>query len=123
MSPDALILQDALLQADECISLQMWEEASSALECIPAELKTHPEVLVTRLDIMVGQKMWDKGLPVVHEMIELYPQHAELWHRLARVLAAAGNVEDARKAGERCMELDAETRSFVINDALLAGIW
>lgn len=120
---DAASIHTALEAADGYLTLKMWEAAWNCIEDLPTELKNHPDALAVRLDVMVGMQEWEKGMYLGRGAVTMYPRRADLWLKLARLQAQHGEVEQARQAVQRCIEIDGEMRTTVLDDPLLEAVW
>lgn len=112
-------IDDALLHAEDCMTLSMWDEAAAALDALPLNAKCLPHVVLVYLDLMVGQQLWDRGLMHAMGLLESRPKDSELWLRIARLMAGAGHVHGARTAARRCMELNPESYFFLVKNGLV----
>lgn len=120
MESDQLI-DDALLHAEDHIAIGMWDDAAGALEALPPETKRLPHVVLVFLDLMIGQKKWNEGLTQALGLVGARPHDSELWLRIARLKAGAGDLEGAHAAAERCMALNPESRFFLVRSGVLAN--
>lgn len=112
-------IDDALLAAEECMSLSMWDQAAEALDALPANAKHLPHVVLVSLDLMIGQRLWERGLMHALGLLETRPYDSELWLRIARLMAGAGNRDGARTAALRCLELNPESYFFLVRNGLV----
>jgi hypothetical protein len=112
-------IDDALLNAEDCMALSMWDDAATALDALPPDAKHLPHVVLVSLDLMIGQQLWERGLLHALGLLEARPNDPELWLRIARLMAGAGNRHGARTAADRCMELNPESYFFLVKNGVV----
>ncbi|MEZ0277054.1 MAG: hypothetical protein ACAH88_19245 [Roseimicrobium sp.] len=115
-------IEDVLLNTEDYLALSMWEEASAALDSLPDPVKDFPDVAIVRLDLLIGQELWERGLMVGLALLESNSMNAELWFRIARLMAGVGNHEGALRAAAKCVELNPDLSCFLMRDRLLGPI-
>lgn len=112
-----------LQQAEGFCDLGMWQQAWDALDGLRDELKAHPAVLSSRLDVLVGMKHWEKALILGKSLARVLPNDEKLWFRLACIHAQLGDMEAAKGAIAKCIDIDPGWRIRVVDEALLVGVW
>lgn len=115
-------VEDVLLDTEDYLALSMWEEASAALDSLPDHVKDFPHVAIVRLDLLIGQHLWERGLMLGLSLLDCHSTNAELWLRIARLMAGAGNHEGAVRAASKCVELNPAFSCFMVRDRLLGPI-
>ncbi len=66
--------------------LEMYESASEELENLPLKVKTHPTVLLARLDLLLEMERWEDGIIAGKSYCDLYPLQSEFWIKTAYCL-------------------------------------
>jgi len=112
-------IEDVLLKAEDHMALGMWEEATVILDTLPEDLLNLPHVALVRIDLFIGQELWERGLMLGMGLVESNAHNAELWLRIARLMAGVGNPKSALRAAARCAELDPDFFCFMSEDRLL----
>jgi tetratricopeptide (TPR) repeat protein len=101
------------------MGLEAWE----TLEDLPAESKNNQRVLELRLECLCHEKEWQKASILGESITATLPQSALARFWLAVARCQLGDVELARDALGRAIELDSSLRERVINEPLLEAIW
>jgi hypothetical protein len=116
MSPDISDLTAGLDLADGYLTLRMWEEAWNAIEDLPSYWKNHPDSLKRRIDALTGLGEWEKATTLAVDVVSIFSRRADLWHRLARLQAHAGDFKAARGSVAKCVELDGQAKIEILRD-------
>jgi hypothetical protein len=116
------MVEDVLLSAEDQMALGMWKEAAATLDSLPDDLEGLLHVALVRLDVFIGQELWNRGLMLALGLLESNSTEAELWLRIARLMAGAGKDKSALRAATKCMELDAGYSPFIRRDRLLGPL-
>jgi hypothetical protein len=115
-------IEDVLLNAEDHMALGMWEEATSILDTLPEDLLNLPHVALVRIDLFIGQELWERGLMLGMGLVESNAHDAELWLRIARLMAGVGKPKSALRAAARCAELEPDFFCFMSEDRLLGPL-
>lgn len=116
-------LHQLLAEFEGFRDLGMWEPAQAILDGVPAELADHPDVILGRLDVLVGTNQWDEALRLSDKVGALLEGHPEAWYDIACAHSQQGNIEAAMDAVKHCVSLDKTYSSRVLQEPLLGPIW
>jgi predicted Zn-dependent protease len=78
------------------VDLGMYEEANAELEKLPNEIKTHPVVLLARLELLVEMKRWEEGVNLGQSLAKLWPQEFEFRFKAAYCLHELRRTQEAK---------------------------
>jgi hypothetical protein len=113
----------AIEKVEGFITLGLHLDAWETLEDLPSEAKNHQRVLELRLEILCHEKEWLKASILGESITAALPQSAlaRFWLAVARF--QRGDVELARDALGRAIELDSGLRLKALDEPLLDGVW
>jgi tetratricopeptide (TPR) repeat protein len=117
------MLHDLLAEFEGFRDLGMWESAQTVLDSVPVELNEHPDVILGRLDVLVGTNQWDEALRLSEKVGALLKNHPEAWFDIACAHSQQGNIEAAMDAVKHCVSLDKSFSSRVLQEPLLGPMW
>ncbi|MEZ0276107.1 MAG: tetratricopeptide repeat protein [Roseimicrobium sp.] len=123
MPQSLLSLRQLLAEFEGFRDLGMWQSAQAILDGVPAELADHPDIVLGRLDVLVGTNQWDEALRLSEKVGALLKNHPEAWYDIACAHSQQGNIEAAMDAVKHCVSLDRTYCSRVLQEPLLAPIW
>ena len=111
----------AIDKAEGFITLGLNVDAWETLEDLPPESKNHPRVLELRLEILCCEKEWEKASILGESITAVLPRSAlaRFWLAVARF--QLGDVELARDALARAVEIDVGLRLKALDEPLLSG--
>jgi len=116
-------LHQLLTEFEGFRDLGMWQAAGEVLERIPAEWTNHPDVLLARLDVLVGNNDWTEALHLSEQLGAALKDHPEAWYGIACAHSQQGNIQAAMDAVKHCVSLDNSYSSRVLQEPLLAPMW
>ena len=79
------------------LGLQMFADANDELENLCPEVKTHPVVLLARLELLMEMERWDDGIVLGESLCRLWPEEYEFWFKAAYCLHAEKRTLEAKK--------------------------
>jgi thioredoxin-like negative regulator of GroEL len=109
--------------AEGFLTLGMSLEAWETLEDLPAESKNNQRVLELRLEILCQEKEWEKASILGESITAVLPRSAQARFWLAVARFQRGDVELARDALGRAIELDSGLRLKALDEPWLDGVW
>ncbi|MDP3042798.1 MAG: O-antigen ligase family protein [bacterium] len=83
-----------------------FEEMDRCLDLGGAELLAPTDYVKSLINYYIGKQDWPKVLKLYQRLAALEPNDAEVWVRLAKVYAQAGDMEKAVEAAKKAGELD-----------------
>jgi predicted Zn-dependent protease len=89
--------QDTLEPFNGYLALGMYNEANDELERLPAELKTHPAVLSSRLNLLMEMRRWEDGAILGRSLFKLWPDECSFYVRTAFCLHEMKRTPEARQ--------------------------
>jgi tetratricopeptide (TPR) repeat protein len=122
-SPYPPALRQLLAEFEGFRDLGMWVNAGKVLEKIPAEWSQHPDVLLARLDVLVGTNDWNEALHLSEQLGNVLKDHPEAWFGIACAFSQQGNIQAAMDAVKQCVSMDQSYSSRVLQEPLLAPMW
>lgn len=122
-SPYPQELHQLLTEFEGFRDLGMWQAAGALLEKIPSEWDNHPDVLLARLDVLVGTNQWDEALRLSEQLGAELRDNPEAWFGIACAHSQQGNIPAAMDAVKHCVSLNGSYSSRVLQEPLLAPMW
>jgi hypothetical protein len=116
-------LNQLLTEFEGFRDLGMWQAAGDVLAKVPVEWLEHPDVLLAKLDVLVGINAWDEALLLSEKLGNAIKDHPEAWFGIACAQAQQGNIPAAMDAVKHCVSLDNSYSSRVLQEPLLAPMW
>lgn len=117
------VLRELLAEFEGFRDLGMWENAGKVLEKMPAEWSQHPDVLLARLDVLVGMNAWSEAVRLSEQLGSALTDHPEAWFGIACAHSQKGNIQAAMDAVKHCVSMDQSYSSRVLQEPLLAPMW
>jgi tetratricopeptide (TPR) repeat protein len=93
------------------------------LEELPPLERSHPRVLVLRIQIYLTLRKFEEARLIADTLAEQQPQFAFSWISLARVEATLENAKSAAAYLEKAFAIDPKVRLAALDDPLLESIW
>jgi tetratricopeptide (TPR) repeat protein len=78
--------------------LKMYADANDELEGLPTKLKTHPAILLARLELLMEMERWDDGINLGQSLCGLWPDEYEFWFKAAFCLHEVKRTQEAKAA-------------------------
>lgn len=103
--------------------LGMWDAAWAALERLPQEHQGHPDVLLGRLDVLVGRNDWERALEFAGQVGTVLKDNPDAWLDIACAHSQQGNIQAAMVAVKECVALDQRFSTVVLQEPLLGPMW
>jgi hypothetical protein len=122
-SPYPPALRQLLTEFEGFRDLGMWEGAGAVLAKVPVDWDNHPDVLLARLDVLVGTNEWTEALHLSEQLGNVLKDHPEAWFGIACAHSQQGNIPAAMDAVKHCVSLDNSYSSRVLQEPLLAPMW
>lgn len=116
-------LHQLLTEFEGFRDLGMWQAAGDVLAKVPVEWLEHPDVLLAKLDVLVGTNAWDEALLLSEKLGNAIKDHPEAWFGIACAHSQQGNIPAAMDAVKHCVSLDNSYSSRVLQEPLLAPMW
>lgn len=110
-------------QAEGYLELGMFVEAWNALEELPPEQRTFPQVFAFRVKILVALRKVADARIVAQGMAEKFPEVPESWQALALVYLAEGDKKNSKRALRKSFELSPSSRLDVLDDDRFDDLW
>ena len=79
------------------LELGLYDDANEELESLPNELKTRPQVLLARLDLLMTLKKWEESVLLGQSLYGIWPKHFDFWFRTAFCLHEMKRTIEARQ--------------------------
>jgi tetratricopeptide (TPR) repeat protein len=99
------------------LDLGMFHEANEELEKLPPDAKSHPLVLLARLELLVEMKRWEDGAILGQSLAKLWPEQHEAWFKAAYCLHELKRTSEAKATLTRAPADLRETALFLYNMA------
>jgi hypothetical protein len=116
-------LRQLLTEFEGFRDLEMWQSAGAVLRKVPEEWNNHPDVLLAKLDVLVGINDWPAALHLSEQLGAALKDHPEAWYGIACAHSQQGNIPAAMDAVKHCVSLDSSYSSRVLQEPLLAPMW
>jgi thioredoxin-like negative regulator of GroEL len=117
------LISQAIEKAEGFLALGLGLDAWESLEDLPTEAKKNHRVLELRLEILCHEKEWEKASILGESITAVFPRSAQARFCLAVARFQTGDVELARDALGRGIELDSGLRLKALDEPLLNGVW
>lgn len=112
----------SLSEASGYLELGMLAEARAALNRVPAAERHRPEVIHFRIGLHVAEKQWAEGRELALHLVNVQPEDAESWIRLAYCTRRAASVADAEEILMKALSLHPEEAMVRYNLACYACV-